>query len=126
VEGEAREEGGLLGGVVPADVGGWICLGVAELGGCGESVFEGMPLGVHAIEDEVRGAVDDAEDTVDSVTGKAVAQRTHDRDGAGNGGFVVELRADLVCGFEELGAVGCEERLVRGDDIRPELIASRM
>ena len=117
MEGEAGEDGGLLRGVVAVDVGARVRLGEAELLGRGEGVLEAVALGVHAVEDVVRGAVDDAEDALDAVAGEALAQRPDDRDRPADGGLVVELGADLLGGGEQLGAVRGEQRLVAGDDV---------
>ena len=54
---------------------------------------------------------------LNAVAGQAVAQRTNDRDGASHSGLVVQLCAHALGGVEELGAVGCQKRLVCGDDV---------
>ncbi len=117
VEGEAREDGGLLRGVVAADVGRGVGLGVAELGRGGERRLEGCPGLVHAVEDEVRGAVDDAEDAVDAVAREAVAQRPDDGDRPADGRLVGELGAHLLRRREQFGAVRGEQGLVARDDV---------
>ena len=117
MEREAREDRGLLRGVVALDVGGRVGLGVAEALRVGEHVLELGALGVHAVEDVVGRAVDDAHDPLHAVAGERVAQRPDDRDRAGRGGLVVDLRADLVGGVEDLGAVGGQQRLVGGHDV---------
>jgi hypothetical protein len=89
----------------------------SAFGGGGESLVEGVAVFVHPVEDEVGGAVHDAEDAVDPVAGEAVTQGAHDRDGAGDGGLVVQLGAHLVRGLEQFGAVLGEQRLVGGDDV---------
>ena len=106
-----------MGGVDALDVGGRVGFGVAEGAGGGEGVLEALPRGVHPIEDEVRGAVDDAEDAFDPVAGEAVPQRADDGDRAGDGGLVVQLGADLLGGVEQLAAVGGQQRLVAGDHV---------
>ena len=118
MEGEAREDRRLLRGVVALDIGRRVGLGVAERLRLGEDVAEVGSLGVHAVEDVVRRAVDDAHDALHAVAGERVAQRADDRDGAGGGGLVVHLRADLVGRIEDLGTVGRQQRLVGRDDVR--------
>ncbi len=117
VEGEAREDGGLLRGVVALDVGRGIRLRVAELGGGREGLVEAEPVRVHLVQDVVGRAVDDAEDPLDPVAREAVAEGPDDGDRAGHRGLVVELRAHLLGRLEELGAVRREQRLVRRDDV---------
>jgi hypothetical protein len=90
---------------------------VAELGRRGERPLERVAVDIHAVEDEVGRAVDDAEDARDAVAREAVAERADDGDRAADRGLVVQLRADLLCGVEELGTVRREQRLVGGDDV---------
>ena len=70
VERERREDGGLLRRVVAFDIGRRVGFGVTESLRVGEDVRELAALGVHAIEDVVRGAVDDAHDPLYAVTGQ--------------------------------------------------------
>ena len=94
MEGEAGEDRRLLRGVVALDVGGRVGLGVAETLRVGEDVLELGALLVHAVEDVVRRAVDDAHDPLHAVAGERVAQRPDDRDGAGGGGLVSMAEMD--------------------------------
>ena len=116
VEGDPGEDGGLGGGVEALDVGGRVGLGVPEGGGLVEGLLVAGARGVHLVEDEVGGAVDDAEHAVDLVAGEGLAQRPDQRDGAGDGGLVVEVLAVLLGGRVQGGAVLGEQRLVGGDD----------
>ena len=117
VERERREDGGLLRRVVAFDIGRRVGFGVTESLRVGEDVRELAALGVHAIEDVVRGAVDDAHDPLYAVAGQRIAQRADDRDGAGGGGLVIDGGAHLVGSVEDLGAVCGQQGFVRGDDI---------
>ena len=105
VEGQRRQDRGLGGGVVAFDVGRGVGLGVAEALGLGEGVGELRAGGVHLVQDEVGGAVDDAQHAGDAVAGQAVADGPQDGDGAGHGGLVGQLDAGLVRLFVEGGAV---------------------
>ncbi len=116
VEGDPGEDGGLGSGVEALDVGGRVGLGVPERGGLVEGLLVAGARGVHLVEDEVGGAVDDAEDPVDLVAGEGLAQRPDQRDGTGDGGLVVEVPAVLGGGGVQRGAVLGEERLVGRDD----------
>ena len=116
VEGQRRENGGLGGGVVAFDVGGGVRFGVAEALGLGEGVGELRAGGVHLVQDEVGGAVDDTQHAGDAVAGQAVADGAQDGDGTGYGGFVGQLHAGLVGLFVEGGAVLGEQGLVAGDN----------
>ena len=115
VEGQAREDRGLGRCVEALDVRGRVGLGVPELLGLLEGLVEARAGGVHPVEDEVGGAVDDAEHAGDLVAGEGLAQRSHDRDGAGDGGLVVEVATGLLGGGEHRAAVLGEQRLVGGD-----------
>ena len=61
-EGEAGEDGELVGGVEAADVEGRVGLGVAEPLRVGQALGEGEALQLHARQDVVAGAVEDAGD----------------------------------------------------------------
>ena len=125
VEGEAREDRRLLRRVGAADVARRVRLRVAEPGRLRERVLEAVVVLVHPVEDEVRRAVDDAEDPVHVVAREAVAERPDDRDRAADRGLVVQLRADALGRREQLGAVRREQRLVAGDDVRAALERQR-
>ena len=116
MEGQAGQDRGLGGGVEALDVGGRVGLGVAELLGLLERLGEAGAGGVHLVEDEVGGAVDDAQHAGHLVTGQRLAQRPQDRDRAGDGGLVVEVALGLRRGLEERRPVLGQQRLVGGDD----------
>ena len=105
VEGQRRQDRGLGGGVVALDVGRRVGLRVAEALGLGEGVGELGAGGVHLVQDEVGGAVDDAQHPGDPVAGQAVADGAQDGDGPGHGGLVGQLDAGLVRLFVERRAV---------------------
>ena len=83
-EGERGQDRELVGGVEAADVEGRIGLGVAEPLRLGEAVLEGELLQLHAREDVIAGAVEDAVDALDRIAGEALAQRLDDRNAAGD------------------------------------------
>ena len=114
---ETGEDRGFLRRVISADVGGGVGLGVAQRRRLGEGSFQREVLGIHLVEDEVRGAVHDAHDPLHAVTGEAVAQRANDRDRTGDRCLVVHLRTHLIGGVEDHGAVSGEERLIGGHDV---------
>ena len=115
VEGQAGQDGRLGGRVEPLHVGGRVGLGVAERLGFLQGFGEARARGVHPVEDEVGGAVDDAEHAVHGVAGQRFAQRAQQRDGAGHGGLVVQVGAVLAGCPVDLRAVLGEQGLVRGD-----------
>ena len=115
-EGEAGQDGELVGGVVALDIEGRVGLGIAETLGVLQAGLEGQPLQLHAREDVVAGAVEDAVEARDGVAGERLAQRLDDRDAAGRRGL--EGERDAI-GLGQLGqrhAVMGEQRLVGGDD----------
>jgi hypothetical protein len=71
--------------------------------------------GVHPVQDEVRGAVDDAEHPVHGVAGQRLAQRPQQRDRPRHRGLVIQVGADGTGSGVDLLAVLGEQRLVRGD-----------
>ena len=115
VEGQRGEDGGLGGGVMAFDVGRRVRLRVAEALGLGQGIGELGPGGVHLVQDEVGGAVDDAQHPGDPVTGQAVPDGAQDGDGAGHGGLVGQLDAGLVGFLVQGRAVLGQQGLVAGD-----------
>ena len=83
-EGQRGENRELMRGVEAADVEGRIGLGVAEPLRLGETFLEGQLLALHAREDVIAGAVEDAVDALDRIAGEALAQRLDDRNAAGD------------------------------------------
>src|SRR5699024_9181039 len=106
VEGQRRQDRGFRGRIVSADVGGRIGFGIAERLSGGQGPLEVPALGIHLVEDVVRGAVDDADDPLDPVTGQRVADRADDGDGSGHGRFVLEADTGGVGGGHELTVAG--------------------
>ena len=116
VEGQAGQDRGLGGGVEPLDVGGRVGLGVAELLGLLQRLGEPGAGGVHLVEDEVGGAVDDAQHPGHLVAGQRLAQGPQDRDRTRDRGLVVEVALGLGRRLEERRPVLGQQRLVGGDD----------
>ena len=115
VEGQAGQDGRLRGRVEPLHVGGRVGLGVAERLRLLQGLGEARAGGVHPVQDEVGGAVDDAEHPVHGVPGQRLAQRAQQRDGAGHRGLVVQVGPVLPGRAVDLRAVLGQQRLVRGD-----------
>ena len=117
VEGKAGDDGGLGSRVMAFDIGrGVRLLGVPELLRLSERVVERGATLVHLREDEVGGSVHDSQDSLHPVAGQRLAQRSQQRDRAGNARLEVEIEASCITGLVQLGAVLGEERLVPGDD----------
>ena len=116
VEREAGEDRRLRGRVEALHVGGRVGLGVAELLGLLERLGEAAARGVHLVEDEVGGAVDDAEHPRDPIARERLAQRAQDRDRARDGRLVEQVASGPVRGGVERRAVGGEQRLVGRHD----------
>ncbi len=114
-EGERGQDGELLRGVVTLDVETRIGLGIAQPLRLGEAVGERQFVLLHAREDVIAGAVEDAVDTLEGIAGEPLAQRLHDRDGAADRGFEIERHVMLLGERGELAAVLGEQRLVGGD-----------
>ena len=116
-EGQAGQQGELVGGVEAADVEGGVGLGIALGLRLLQHVGEGAVLLLHLRQDVVAGAVEDAVDAPDLVAGQRLAQRLDDGDAAGHRRLEVEGDAVLLGQLGELGAVLGEQRLVGGDDV---------
>ena len=116
MEGKGGEDRDLRRSIVTVNIGGRICFCVAEVLGEFQGVVEGHPVGFHLVKDEVRGAVEDSHDGLDPVTRQGFAQAVHNGDGAGNGGFVVDVDVGFGGGLINLGAMGGKQCLVAGDN----------
>ena len=117
-----RQDGNLVGSVVPLHIGGRIGLGIAETLGIGEHGTIGGPLISHAAEDVVGGAIDDAAHPGDAVAAKRLLQGLDDRNAPphrrldqhihpaaeGGGGNLLPMAGDD-------GLVGGHHRLAGGD-----------
>ena len=123
MHGDAGEDAELGAGVEAVDVGGGIGFGVTELLGVGE---DGGVVGasLHAGEDVVAGAVDDAAEAGDLVAAEALKHAGDDGDSAGDGCSVDELDVVLGGEFGEAGAaigdellVGCDDGFAGGDGL---------
>ena len=115
VEGEPGEDRHLRRGVGAADVVAGVGLGVAQLLGARPAPRRRRPARRHLAEDEVGGAVDDAEDLARSRCAEALLDHPHDRDHPGDGGLEAQLDPGLARGREQLLAVLGEQLLVGGD-----------
>ncbi len=119
VEGELGKDRGLGCRVEGLDIGGRIGLGVAECLGLREHRRVVSALLIHLGEDEVRRAVDDAEDLAHPITDETLAQRAQQRDRPRNGGLDVEVDTVARRGLVERRAIGGEQRLVGRHHTRP-------
>ena len=104
-----------MGGVEAADVEGRIGLRIAEPLRLLQAFREGETLLVHAGEDVVAGAVEDAVDAGDAAAAEPFAQRLDDRDAAGDRGLEAERRVMRFGQPGERHAVARQQRLVGGD-----------
>ena len=107
--------------VVAFDVEGRIGLGIAQPLRILQAGVEGQALGLHAGQDVVAGAVQDAEHAVDAVAGHRLAHRLDDRNAAGDRRLIVQEHALLLGDLGERHAVLGKQRLVGGDDVPPGL-----
>ena len=117
----AKADGGedrrLAGGIEAVDVGGRVGLGIA-LGLCiGEHVGVIGALGVHARQDVVGGAVEDAGDGQDLVAHQIVLKRAHDGDAAAAAGLALNLHAARACLLGKRLDVTAQQGLVGRDDV---------
>src|SRR5262245_26369394 len=101
-----------MGTVEAADVGGWISLGIDEPLRRLPAWRKRQPLLIHARQDVVAGAVEDAVDAGNLAAAQPLAQRLHDRDAAGHGRFKAECRVALLGEPRQRSAVTREQCLV--------------
>ena len=113
-EGDAREDGELVGGVDPVDIEAGIRLGIAQALGIGQHIGEFAAGLAHHRQDVVAGAVEDAVDALDAIGGQALAQGLDDGDAPRHGRLIAEAEALGLRLARQRRAVMGEQRLVRG------------
>ena len=118
-EGERGQDGELVRGVEAADVKGRIGLRIAKPLSFAEADLEREIVGLHARQDVVASAVENAGNPLNRVPGQALAERLDDGYAAADRGLEEQLRARSLGKRRELEAMRGEHRLVRCDDGRP-------
>ncbi len=103
-------------GIEAADVEGRIGLGIAEPLRFLQAIGEGQPLLMHAGEDVIAGAVEDAVNPADPAAAQSLAQRLDDGNAAGNRRLEIKCRAVLLRQLGKRDAVPGEQSLVGGHD----------
>src|SRR3990172_8230543 len=93
VEGQSRQNGELVGGVVPLYVGGRVGLGVAQALGLGEGGVKVQALGGHLAKNVLGGAVDDGEERRDIVGQQALAEGGDEGNPPADASFVQDAGA---------------------------------
>ncbi len=117
VEGQAGQDGQLVGGIVPVDVVGGVRLGVAKVLGLGQTSIEIQAISTHASEDVVSGAVDDGADAGYLVGGEIALKGRDDGDGGAHAGLIEDVHAVLGGQGQQLRAVLGHDLLVGGHHI---------
>ncbi len=95
------------------DVEGRIGLGITEALRLAQAFLERDTLLLHAREDVIAGAVEDAVDARKGVAVEAFAQRFHDRDTAGDRSLEIECDAMALGERRKLVTVARQQRFVR-------------
>lgn len=114
---DGSEDCRLAGGVEAVDVGGRVGLGIALCLGVGEHVSVIGALGVHARQDVVGGAVENASDGQDLVAHQVVLERAHDGDAAAAAGLALNLHAARARLLGERLDMTAQQGLVGRDDV---------
>ncbi len=104
-EGDAREDGKLVGRVNPVDIEAGIRLGIAQALGIGEHIGEFAAGLAHDREDVVAGTVEDAIDAVDPIAGQPFPEGLDDGDAAGHGRLIAEAPEPLASRLARASAV---------------------
>ena len=113
--GKTGQDGDLVGGVAPLDIGCGVGFGVTQPLGIGQNIGVGGPLSGHAAEDVVGGAVDDAADPQDAVAPQRLLQGFDDRDAAAHRRLNQHINAPCGGGGGDFFAVAGDHRLVGRD-----------
>ena len=114
-ERDGGEDGQFMRGVDAVDVERRVGFRVAQLLRRGQCIAEIAAAFLHARQDVVAGAVDDAGQFLDAVGGQALAQGFDNRNAAGHRGLERDHHAALLRLLEDGVAVQRDERFVGGD-----------
>ena len=117
VEGHRGQDGQLIGCVVSIYIGCWIGLGIPKPLGFGQDISEFGAFLVHLGQDEVGGAIDNAQDFFEAVGGQRLTEGVDDWNAATHAGFEVQCHVVFARHGEELGAFLGDELLVGCDDM---------
>ena len=118
-EGERGQDGELVRGVEAADVKARIGLRIAEPLSFAETDLEREIVGLHARQNVVAGAVENAGNPLNCVAGQALAEGLDDGYAAADRSLEEQLRARSLRQCRKLEAMRGEHRLVRRDHRRP-------
>jgi len=116
-EGDRRQDSQLVRGIDAFHVETRVGLGVTQALRLGQHVGEVRTLVPHFGKNEIAGAIDDAGQPLDAVTGQAFANGLDDRNAAGDSGLERHHHPILLRGREDLVAVRCDQRLVGRDHV---------
>ena len=114
VEAQRRHDGGLGGGVMALYIRGGIGLGIAQAGSLRQRFIIGSARGLHRVQDEVGGAVDDAGDALYLIASQGAPQHAHYRNRGGYGSLEVEIYTGAVGGLRQLVCVRGNQGLIGG------------
>ena len=112
---ERSQNSDLVHRVGPIDIQRRLCFGIAEPLRVREHILELRAFELHAREDVITGAVDDPVKVRDAIADEPFPERLDNRDTTRNARFVVEVGSILLGRFEQLFAVGREQRFIGGD-----------
>src|ERR1700722_2102286 len=113
-EGQARQDRKLLRGVVAFDVEGRIGFRIAEPLCVAQAIVERKPILLHAGEDVIAGAVEDAVDAGEGIAAESLAQSLDDRNAGADRSLEIERDLTALGERRELLAVSRQQRLVGG------------
>ncbi len=116
-ERKRRQDRKLMRGVEAADIEARIGLGITQPLRFLQALLERQLLSLHARQNVIAGAVQDAVDALDRISRETFAQGLDDRDSSRDRGLEGERDVLLLCESCQRDAVLGEQRLVGGDDV---------
>ena len=114
-EPDGHQDRDLRARIVSIDVGRRIRLGIAQGLGLFQRIGKRQPLGVHARQDVIAGAVEDAGDAKQPISRQPFAHRADDGNAARDRRLEQQLALHLPRERQQLDAVRRDELLVGGD-----------
>ena len=99
-------------GIQTLDVGRWVGLGVSQLLSAAQRTGIVKAIFGHLGEDEVGGAIHDAQHASNRLSAQAFAQWTNEWNTTTDGGFEQQVDTAFVGNLKKLCRAGCQQRLV--------------
>ena len=117
IESDRRHDCYFSSGIQTFDVRGRIGLCIAKLCRQCQGFFEFHAVLCHFCQDKVRGSIDNSHDFTQMISGKALFERSDDRDRAGNRCFKQQIASAFLRLIHQFFSIGCDQVFICRHDL---------